>query len=138
MEDFDSDTGAEVKTSKYNSAVAQLQRMDKIFEAMHKEVRNGNFFQWNINLDRLWMELVGDLDGDSKEEKDLSIINTEIVALNPLAHASMGTFNKKPPEHTLKMGKQYQLLMKKEKLLRQLQNKLGKGTAWSDPFEDDF
>lgn len=137
MEDFDAGA-TEGKTSKYNSAVAQLKRMDSIFDAMHKEVRQGNFFQWNINLDRLWIELIGDLDDDNKEEKALNEINKDIIKLHPLVSGSPSSFNKKPKDYYDKVGAQYQLLMKKEKLLRKLQNTLGKGTAWSDPFEDDF
>lgn len=137
MEDFDSGS-TEGKTSKYNSAVAQLKRMDAIFEAMHKEVRNGNFFQWNINLDRLWIELVGDLDDNSSEEKEIKDINAKLVKLLPLPSGAASSFNKKPVGYPVRMAAQYQLLMEKEKILRKLQNKLGKGTAWSDPFEDDF
>ena len=30
------------------------------------------------------------------------------------------------------------MLMEKELFIRRLQNRLGKGTAWRDEFEDDF
>lgn len=136
MEEFDSATPE--KISKYHSAFDQLRRIGYLFQVMSKEVREGNYLQWNINLDRLWMELIGDLEDNSKEETEINNLNAELLKLHPLVQTTGKTFNKMEDKQVEKISKQYLLLCKKEALLRRLLNKQGKGTAWRDESEDDF
>jgi hypothetical protein len=135
MEEFTQDTE---KTSKYNSAFDQLRRIGVLWQTISIDVRNGNYLHWNINLDRLWMELVGDLDENSDEEKKIKEINKKILAISPLVQTTGKTFNKISEAHIARVSKQYLILVEKEIFLRRLQNKQGKGTAWKDESEDDF
>jgi len=126
------------KSSKYNSAFDQLDRLDEIYKHINNNIRNGNFYMWNVNLDRIWAELAGDLDEDSDEEKALTTLNKEILLLNPLINSTVPSFNKLPEGYASRLSKQYLILMKKEIKLRRIQNALGKGTAWSSGDDDDF
>lgn len=111
-----------IKISKYNSAIAQLYRIDFLWQDSHSHARAGKLMKWNWDLDRVWCELSAD--AKEEDEKSLQVINNEIAQLSKI---------KNPPELFSKM---YQLLMKKEILLRKIQNAQGKGTAWLDEDND--
>lgn len=138
MEKYDSSSfTTEGKTSKYNSAGDQLQRIDKLWELSHKFSRSGEYNSWNKVLDRIWLELAGDLDMGDKAIDIFNEFNRKLVELNIEAVRNVG-FNKPQEDYKEVRSKQYFLLMEKELYIRRLQNKLGKGTAWRDEFEDDF
>ena len=130
------------KTSKYNSAIDQLKRINNLWQKVNLAAETGEFLKWNMILDRIWCELGGDLDDSNNEDKKVidkfSEINTEIVKLYPLNSGTGKTFNPTTKEDVERKSKQYQLLIKKELYLRRLQNAQGKGTAYSDGEEDDF
>ena len=140
MDEFDA--GSTEKVSKFHGAFDQLRRIDALCAMAHRDVRSGNYQNWNTCLDRLWMEFVGDLDieneKDMQTEEDFDKINKELVGLFPLFSTMHDTWNKKPADFIQKKSKQYLILSGKEIFLRRLQNKLGKGTAWRDESEDDF
>lgn len=136
MENFNNTS--EEKTSKFHGAFDQLRRIDVLWAMTHKDVRSGNYLNWNTCLDRLWMEFIADLEQNSQEEKDFDKINKELLEVYPLVSSLDKNFNKKPEGFDKKVSKQYLLLTKKESFVRRIQNKLGKGTAWRDEYEDDF
>lgn len=103
------------KTSKYNSALAQLYRIDALWQDAHNHSRSGELIKWNWDLDRVWCELAA----DSQEKIE------EMDAINELVKKSVGF-----PVSL------YQILMKKEIFLRTLQNKQGKGTAYEESIEE--
>jgi hypothetical protein len=126
------------KMSSYNSAGNTIKRLDNLWEAAHKDVRVGNYLDWNILLDRIWLEVAGDLKEDAPENKQMDELNREIVKLLPLASGNMHGFNKRESKDILKMSKQYLLLRKKEMLVKRIENKLGLGKAYVDEMEDDW
>lgn len=108
----------EVKISKYNSAVAQLYRLNDLWKACSHYSTNGDLMKWNWYLNALWMELGGDVVKDDKVkfksiEKSISdnISNRSIL---------------------------YQILQIKHIFLKTIENKQGKGTAYMDPEEDSM
>jgi len=124
MTETDTSSGFE-KTSLYNSGWAQIKRLDELWTESHSLARIGKLDNWNWLLDRVWMELVGDL----KEDDDiLKKFDTFNIAIGKL----------KTSEDKDKFPKLYNTLMEKEAFLRRLQNKLGKGTKLVDADEDDF
>ena len=123
------------KISLYNSGVAQIKRLDDLWIKTHLAVQKGELKNWNWLLDRVWVELVGDLiEGDeqtkAREEEfnafriTLGNINREFASgkLSPVAFQTQF----------------YDELMAKETFLRRLQNKLGKGTKLVDADEDEI
>ena len=104
----------EPKLSKYNAALAQLYRIDDLWQVANLHSRSGQLIQWNWDLDVIWRELAGDANKDDFIEYNR--INKQII------------INRK------KRGLLYQTLQEKEIFLRKLQNKQGKGTAY---YEDD-
>lgn len=119
MEQTNSD--GEIKISKYNSAIAQLYRMDELWKDAHKHSRAGDLRSWNWDLDRVWCELAADA---KKEDKDT--FNNFIIKISDNARKKGGS------------NMFYHILLEKEIFLRTLQNTQGKGTAYADEFEDDF
>lgn len=106
----------EPKKSKYNSAVAQIFRLDNLWQQANYYSPKGMLVKWNWTLDVIWRELAGDC--DPKDEEDYKKLNDEVNK----------KFNKK--------SEFYAVLNKKEIFLRRLQNKQGKGSAYYDPEED--
>ena len=110
--------GNQQKVSKYNAAIAQLYRLDKLWSDTHKYSSSGRLKSWNWILDALWRELAGDT--NTKQENEFKNINTKIAKANG---------NKR---------KIYLLLMEKQIWIKRLENKQGKGTAYLDPDQDSM
>lgn len=124
--------------SKYNEAVAKLQRIGGLWNIVHLSSINGNFKKWNSVLDEVWKELAADTEEDGAEEKKINEYNVEIAGLQPLSSPGNFGFNKPPKGHKEKVAAQYAILVKKELYLRRLQNQLGMGTKHADLHEDDL
>lgn len=129
---------SEYKLSSYNSAGNTIKRLDSLWEIAHRDVRNGNYLDWNIVLDRLWLEVAGDLKLDSIEHKQMNDIIFELIPLMPLTNGNLIGFNKRPKGYYDLISKQYLVLRKKEMLIKFMENKLGMGKAYVDEFEDDW
>ena len=129
------------KTSKYNSAIDQLKRINNLWQKVNLAAETADFLKWNMVLDRIWCELGGDL-GDSTDDKktiaSFQAFNDKIVKLYPLNSGGSKSFNPPNEIQQNKKALQYQTLLEKELFLRKLQNLQGKGTAYSDGEEDDF
>ena len=122
------------KTSKYNSGVAQIMRLDDLWKKTHTAVIMSNFYKWNVLLDRIWCELAKDIDnGDYKTKKyNYDEIDEKIGTIKDTQEGF-----KNPSEKDIeKRNGQFKILMEKELFLRRLENSLGKGTAWEDEDED--
>ena len=109
---------AETKISRYNQALGQIIRLDHLWQRFHNNVLEGKLKEANFILDRIWGELSGDAIKDN--ETDINKVNKKIIECI--------TDNNKE--------KFYITLMEKETLLRKIQNKQGKGTAYEE--DDDF
>ena len=129
MEEFEGDNEPQQKISRYNSGIAQIYRLDILWRDSHKHSRLGELTKWNWDLDRVWLELAGDLEEDDKQITDYEAFTTLI-----------GDLNKKFTNRKIDLGEYkltlYKLLMEKELFLRRLQNKLGKGSSYLEGDED--
>lgn len=105
-----------IRTSKYNSAIAQLYRIDQLWQDAHRHARSGELMKWNWDLDRVWCELAADAEKGSDEEFN--------EFLDRIAKART-----KPNEL-------YHILLEKEIFLRRIQNKQGKGTAYQESVDE--
>lgn len=128
--------GEEGRTkSKYNSAIAQLYRLDNLWRDTHNHSRSGNLKQWNWDLDRVWQELAGDLKINNVKDKVVEVnyqkINKRLAELDSKLKHKQLTLNNFSEQL-------YQLLNEKELFLRRMQNDLGKGTAFEDEMEDEW
>lgn len=108
----------ENKKSKYNAAVSQMFRLDSLWQECQRLRGEGNLKDWNHRLDFIWTELADH--ADQNHEKRFKVFMKLIVKYN---------------KNVIFLN---QILMRKEIFLRQLQNEQGKGTAYQDPYEDDF
>jgi len=104
------------KLSKYNSSLAQLFRIDALWQKVHLCAGRGDLMGWNWTLDRIWCELVADSKPEAEKE-----FNDFIIAIADV-------INKKELL--------YHILMSKEAFLRKLQNTQGKGTAYQEDIEE--
>ena len=111
-----SDYEEDSKISKYNSAVAQLYRLDHLWQSAHHHSRSGQLMKWNWDLDAIWRELAGDA-----KEDDLTSYYQISAYINPNINNRL---------------KLYSIFEYKEIFLRRLLNKQGKGTAYVNPDDD--
>ena len=107
----------EQKLSKYNQGMPQLFRLDALWQKLNLLMPSGKLIDSNWVLDRVWLELIGD--ADDKDEIKFKELNEKVLSQR----------NK---------YKLYNTLMEKEKFLRILQNKQGKGSAYEAPEEDEI
>lgn len=102
--------------SKYNSAVAQIMRLDNLWQMANYHALQGNLNKWNWVLDTLWRELASDALPDHL--KLILKLNERII------------------EAKINRNRFYQMLQAKDIILRRIQNQQGKGSVYSDPNED--
>lgn len=123
------------KISSFNGAVSQLYRLDDLWKKVHYYRERFNLFQWNTILDSLWSELSED--ATLNDFKKLAEIQKSLVKEKFFISLSSNSGFNKPQDKTMvHMGKLYQYLLKKEIIMRRLQNKQGKGTNYQDSIED--
>jgi hypothetical protein len=78
MSEFDYSDSDEARTSKYNSAFTQIYRLDTLWKDCNNFSRKGRLKDWNWTLDRVWMELAGDLSIEDSRLKEFEIIDNKI------------------------------------------------------------
>lgn len=136
--EFEGPSG-DMKKSKYNSAFAQLYRLDTLWQEAHKFGSTINYSKLNEILDRIWLELSADAQRTTKkkvgDEDKLETINQKLLTLC-IYGISEELRMEKPTLYNKIILMQKRLLMKKEMLLRKMQNDQGKGTAYEDSVED--
>ena len=109
----------EHKVSKYNSAVAQLFRLDNLWQQ----------FQYHRALGSIWHLL--------KANENLDSIFGELSSDSGLKEMDkLNSFAQKLIQSMKSRGSLYYTLLEKEIWLRKLQNAQGKGTAYADPDQD--
>ena len=130
------------KLSKINSAALINIRINNLWLEVNKAGVSGNYFKWNLYLDRVWCELGGDVK-EKKEKKDKE--KSEMEQFRDLNKNVSEKLNQLPTKEGFtqfskgdkqNMSKIYEVLMKKEFFLRRLQNKQGKGTAYQESWDD--
>lgn len=119
----------EDKVSKYNSGIAQIFRLDELWQDTHKHSRAGRLNNWNWTLDRVWCELAGDLKDNDDRINQFKTINESISSLNNLK-------DKEKLGDNQYNNMLYSKLIEKEIFLRKLQNDLGKGSAYQEEADD--
>jgi hypothetical protein len=102
--------------SKYNSAVAQLYRLDNLWQMANYHRISGNLVKWNLALDAVYGELSGDT--SPQQDKNLAKINKRVAK-----------FMHDPTILN-------QLLAFKHKHIKHVENEQGKGTAYRESDED--
>lgn len=124
------------KVSKYNSAIAQLQRLDNLWLDCHRHSRSGNYAAWNSDLDKIWCELASDTKENGTEEKKFNDFVKKIASYGRLSQPVNVGFSVPTQLDMIRKAKQYMVLLEKEIWLRRLQNSQGKGTKYDDDDED--
>lgn len=134
---MDYELETESKLSRINSAGLINLRLHQLAQDCHTHARKGQYAQWNADLDRLFVELGGDVDEGSEDEKKYNKINEELTNVAPIIDWTNHVgFEGNNLEKTKLQLKQYSILIKKELFLKRLQNKQGKGTAYEDDAMD--
>lgn len=126
--------------SKHSSGVSIIIRIDGLWKDANIHSCSGQYSKWNTKLDVIWRELARDIletDWETKE-KAFDAFDAELVKEGAFKDTGSDTFEDITPDDATKRSKQYRILNKKELFLKRLENKLGKGTTFSDGDEDDF
>jgi hypothetical protein len=151
----------EEKTSRFSSGLNIIQRLDQLWKNCHNFKRNGRYYQWNEELDSVWLELARDLTPEEYYDldRDKNIIHNperdkekivthgfkskfdnfeiKLKTLLPFIEKEGRGFEKPTREEMNKRDKQYKVLMEKQLFLARLENEIGKGTSWEEE-DDDF
>lgn len=124
------------KQSKFNSGALITLRLNELINDSNKHARNGELAKWNADLERIWCELVGDIEIDSPEYKLYKKFREELAKLGTLTFNQNNGFNSISENQQIIRTKQNHLLQLKEEFLRKLINQQGKGTAYEDSSSD--
>lgn len=135
---YEEETEKEItKLSRINSAGLINLRLHRLWEDCNKHSREGKFLAWNGDLDRIWCELVGDVEEGKETDKKFDKINDSLKKSSPLKNWKLvDGFRELEKDDFGKKEGQFNILIKKERFLRTLQNKQGKGSAYQDSIED--
>jgi len=132
----------EEQTSKFSSGLNIVMRLDELWKDSHTHARNGLYSKWNLDLDRIWLELSRDYkeedEGWTEKEKKFNEFDTEIKKQKGFHDKKPEGFKKIEQEIVDKRDEVYKILMKKQLFLARLENELGKGTTFEDGDDDDF
>lgn len=144
----------ERRTSKHNSSVSIIIRLDFLWKDANKHAREGKFSDWNNDLDTIWRELARDLKDDEYKDKRFEkdgkkfrklgyksrfdAFDEELKKSGRIEDTARQGFNKITTEQIEIRAKQYEILNRKDLFLRRLENHLGKGTKFENEDEDDF
>lgn len=128
------------KVSKFSSGINIILRLDSLWRDTHSYSRNGKYILWNLTLDRIWLELCRDLEGDEfeKQEKKFKEFEEKLQEQMPISDNEPEGFKKHTTEDIKKRNKVYNILIKKQIFLARLENELGKGTTFDDGDEEDW
>lgn len=130
----------EVLISKHSSGVSIIIRINGLWIDANLHSCAGQYSKWNTKLDVIWRELARDIlekDWDVKK-KDFDTFDAELIKVGAFKDTGSGTFEDMSNDDIGNRSEQYKILNKKELFLKRLENKLGKGTTFSDGDEDDF
>ena len=134
MEDYNEPSTS--KLSKINAAALINLTIAELWKDSYRHSRAGDLSKWNADLNCLWIELAGDVDIGSEEEKGFNKVEGDLIKLGSLGTSKVTGFVEKEEGEKIKNAKQYKLLMDKALFLKRLQNKQGKGTAYQDDADD--
>ncbi len=127
----------EERISKINAAGIINVTLENLWRDVFLALSKGNLVTWNRKLDCIWGILGGDQEEGDDVDKDMTNLNSQIYKTGSLSHKKIG-FKKLESDESEKMALQYLLLNKKNLFLRRLQNKQGKGTAYTGEDRDDM
>lgn len=112
--------------SDFNEARLQILRLSNSWELCKSAARSGDLIKWNWELDTIWRELSADATNKSIITDTRKYPN-KIREINVLFAQC-----KNNPD------KLYQVLDLKERILKRLQDEVGKGSKRSSTDEDDI
>jgi len=113
--------------SDFNEAGFQIQRLHEIWSSCNYLASHGRLLDWNWKLDRAFVELTKDMDdedGKEESEKDTSYYN-KILKIDEEIIVNQKN-----------RTKLYRCLIRKEQMLRRLQEACGKGSKKKKEGED--
>ncbi|GBE19332.1 hypothetical protein BMS3Abin17_00055 [archaeon BMS3Abin17] len=130
----------ETLISKHSSGVSIIIRINGLWIDANSFSCSGKFSKWNTKLDVIWRELARDIQPDEYDEikKEFDSFDEKLIETGPFTDGGSGSFDNLPKASHESRSKQYRILNDKELFLKRLENKLGKGTTFSDGDEDDF
>lgn len=136
----------DLQVSKYSSGINIIKRLDILWRDTHAHSRAGQFFKWNSDLDRIWLELARDLKDKAKNENQnyekvkekFDGFDKNIEEVGNIKDNVEDGFQPLPENEIKKRSKHYKVLMEKQLFLARLENQLGKGTTMEDEDDDDI
>lgn len=113
--------------SNFNDAKLQIFRLNNAWERYATSIRQGNLVKADWDLDEIYGELCIDEEYEDEDKKEPERFATKIAAVNHLV-----------AKNKTDSARLYLTLKMKERLLRRLQDKAGKGAKRSSDDDDDI
>ena len=135
-EDY-STNSEEKKLSKINPAAIINITIENLWKDCYNALAKSDYVTWNRKLDSIWLILGGDVTDKDGFEKKIDEIDKKIYGQGSLNHKRKG-FEGIEEDEQIIMNFQYLFLKKKSLLLRKIQNKQGKGTAYHSDEDYDI
>ena len=133
----------EQSQSKYNSAMAQLYRLNDLWNKSHEFAIKGNYDAYKFTLDRAWVELAPDC-----SDKQVQTKKEYLLLLNKISKTLRNIQLGKKPDKRLSpsmekderitRGRYYSALQRYEIFLRKILNSQGKGSAYRDVSSEEI
>ena len=137
IQDIDDSFG---KLSKINSAGIINSTLGNLWNDFFRHFRDGRYLSANNDLDCIWTIHGGEKKVEGSEEERSYFLNEKDLSKsgNLQNSISIRGFGEVSDKELNKLIEHKGLLLKKALILRRLQNKQGKGTAYTDEDEGDF
>ena len=113
--------------SRFNESINNLIRLNNLYQQCNEYSSKGKLSQWKGALDAVWRELYSS--AMKMDEKIKKVEDTWVKRKEKIDEKFKTVKNR---------DEAYKLLSEKEEFLRLLQDKVGKGTDWTDEDEDGF
>jgi hypothetical protein len=117
------DDNSNRKTSEFNEAAYQIQRLHDIWVDIENALTKGNLITWKFKLDSVRRELIADIEY-RMEDKESILKKDEILKVNIARSRTKQQL--------------YDNLNKRHEFMKILQDKAGKGGKYYDSSEEDF
>ena len=113
--------------SKFNEGVLQIQRLHNVWLGVRVNREGGNYRRAKDILDSAWIELA--CDAEKLDTNESTNYKKQIEAVDIEYEKEVKNKNR---------NALYKLLIKKEILIRTIQDKSGKGARYENPDDDDI
>lgn len=132
------DNNSSNETSRYNSGLLEIERLDEIWRACRVCSVLGNLDRWNYEIESAWREL--SINSKKEKQEYFKQCGKKIIAFNNAIENCHGFENDVGGNKYIitKPKTLRKILTQKEQFVRGIQEKSGKGSSYKDESSTEF